>query len=67
MLSLLYLISIFATAVFAFDPTSNANVAVYWGQNSGGNQQRLSYYCDSDAVDIVILSFMHVLDRKSVV
>ncbi|KAI5910711.1 Chitinase 3 [Candida parapsilosis] len=60
MLSLLYLISIFATAVFAFDPTSNANVAVYWGQNSGGNQQRLSYYCDSDAVDIVILSFMHV-------
>ncbi|KAI5963976.1 CHT3 [Candida margitis] len=60
MLSLLYFISIIATAVFAFDPTSNSNVAVYWGQNSGGSQQRLSYYCDSDAVDIVILSFMHV-------
>ncbi|KAI5957841.1 CHT3 [Candida theae] len=54
------IIAVFATAAFAFDPTSNSNVAVYWGQNSGGGQQRLSYYCDSDAVDIVILSFMHV-------
>ncbi|KAI5957271.1 CHT3 [Candida jiufengensis] len=51
---------IFLIPVFAFDPNSNSNVAVYWGQNSGGNQQRLSYYCDSDAADIYILSFMHM-------
>ncbi|RCK66018.1 Chitinase 3 [Candida viswanathii] len=46
--------------VWAFDAQSNSNVAVYWGQNSGGSQQRLSYYCDSDAADIFIISFMHV-------
>ncbi|KAI3406963.2 CHT3 [Candida oxycetoniae] len=59
MLFALFFISLFLP-IWAFDPTSNSNVAVYWGQNSGGNQQRLSYYCDSSAIDIVIVSFMHV-------
>lgn len=44
--------------VSAFDASSNANVAVYWGQNSGLNQERLSTYCASDSVDIVLLSFL---------
>ena len=44
--------------VAAFDASSNSNIAVYWGQNSGGGQERLSTYCASDAVDIVLLSFL---------
>lgn len=42
--------------VVAFDASSNSNVAVYWGQGSG--QEDLATYCASDAVDIVMLSFM---------
>lgn len=58
---MLYLLTIFSLLLpaLAINARSNSNVAVYWGQNSGGSQQRLSYYCDSNAVDIVILSFMH--------
>lgn len=48
-----------ATKVSAtFDASSNQNVVVYWGQASAGSQEDLSYYCDSDDVDIVVLSFM---------
>ena len=46
--------------VFGFDANSNSNVAVYWGQNSGGSQGRLADYCASNAVDIVVLSFLYV-------
>lgn len=46
--------------IFAFDNSANNNVAVYWGQNSAGSQQRLSYYCQSDSVDIVLLSFLYI-------
>mmetsp|Transcript_1510 Transcript_1510/g.1508 ORF Transcript_1510/g.1508 Transcript_1510/m.1508 type:complete len:432 (-) Transcript_1510:26-1321(-) len=45
--------------VAAFDASSSSNVAVYWGQNSGGGQENLSTYCASDAVDIVLLSFLY--------
>ncbi|KAM9936217.1 hypothetical protein OXX80_004211 [Metschnikowia pulcherrima] len=33
-------------------------VAVYWGQNSGGDQERLRHTCERDSVDTVILSFL---------
>ncbi|CUM56752.1 uncharacterized protein AC631_05107 [Debaryomyces fabryi] len=45
--------------VSALDVGSSSNVAVYWGQNSGGSQERLSTYCESDSVDIVLLSFLN--------
>ncbi|CUM63498.1 uncharacterized protein PRCAT00001074001 [Priceomyces carsonii] len=57
---LIYLaITYFAINVAAFDSSSSQNVAVYWGQNSAGSQEALSTYCDSDSVDIVILSFLY--------
>lgn len=34
------------------------NVVVYWGQNSFLNQKPLANYCDSDDVDILIVSFV---------
>lgn len=45
--------------VSALEVGSSNNVAVYWGQNSGGSQDRLSTYCESDSVDIVLLSFLN--------
>ncbi|KAG7191251.1 Chitinase 1, partial [Scheffersomyces spartinae] len=36
-----------------------SEVAVYWGQNSAGGQERLSTYCDSTSVDIVLVSFIN--------
>lgn len=47
-----------SASVLAFSPSSNLNVAVYWGQNSYGNQENLAYYCALDSVDVVILSFV---------
>ncbi|KAI1331967.1 chitinase [Xylariaceae sp. FL0255] len=58
------LAAVLPTALAGFDATSQENVAVYWGQNSynqaTGNlaQQRLSYYCDNDDIDIIPLAFM---------
>lgn len=39
--------------------TSRSNVAVYWGQNSQGSQERLSTYCQSASTDIILLSFLN--------
>ncbi|SGZ58721.1 CIC11C00000004933 [Sungouiella intermedia] len=38
---------------------SNKNVALYWGQNSYGDQDKLSTYCESDDFDVVIVSFVN--------
>lgn len=48
----------FITSVLSFDIESQNNIAVYWGQNSEGGQQRLSEYCQSSNADIFILSFL---------
>ena len=45
--------------VSAFDANSKQNVAVYWGQASAGSQESLGTYCQSDNVDIVLLSFLY--------
>ncbi|KAL7664868.1 chitinase [[Candida] zeylanoides] len=52
----------------AFDASSSSNVAVYWGQNSAGGantQQSLEYYCQSDDVDIVLLSFLSAFPKMT--
>lgn len=56
-----------ATFVAAqFDASSSDNIALYWGQNSIGQltnqkvkEQNLTYYCENDDVDIVLLSFLN--------
>jgi len=58
-LSSFTLVATSITAVSAaFDANSNDNVVVYWGQASAGFQDDLSTYCESDDIDLVILSFM---------
>ncbi|OLL22944.1 Endochitinase [Neolecta irregularis DAH-3] len=52
------LILFFIIHADAFTLSAKNNVAVYWGQNSAGNQQSLGYYCKDDTVDIIILSFL---------
>lgn len=59
-LGLISLLGLLASRTHAL--TSNANVALYWGQNSAGGddtQKRLADYCD-DSTDIVLLSFLYV-------
>ena len=47
--------SIFANA---FAAGGNNNIAVYWGQNSNGQQESLGSYCQNTDADIFILSFL---------
>ena len=46
--------------VLSFNIDSQNNIAVYWGQNSGGNQKRLSEYCQSSNANIFVLSFLDI-------
>ncbi|AET38615.1 chitinase Ecym_3107 [Eremothecium cymbalariae DBVPG len=48
-----------AFSALAFNINSNDNVAVYWGQASAGSQEPLASYCESESVDIVLLSFLY--------
>lgn len=50
-------------AVAALSPTSNSNVAVYWGQNSAqgqDTQKPLAEYCEDESADIILLSFLYI-------
>ncbi|KAF8320068.1 glycoside hydrolase [Clavulina sp. PMI_390] len=58
-----------ASFAFAYGDTCNTNVVGYWGQNSYGAansadtanyQQRLSYYCNDDSLDVIPIAFMDV-------
>ncbi|KZV66161.1 glycoside hydrolase family 18 protein [Peniophora sp. CONT] len=46
--------------VFGFDITRNDNLAVYWGQDSAGNQGSLSSYCQDDTIDNIVMAFLYV-------
>ena len=60
-----FITQIFTNVLFLFYILSLAtlatasNIAVYWGQNAGSNQQSLGSYCSSTSADIVILSFLN--------
>ncbi|KAM0147459.1 hypothetical protein ACHAPG_010577 [Botrytis cinerea] len=62
--SLAGIIASIPSVMAGFDPTSQSNVAVYWGQNSYGQgsgayvQQRLSYYCQNTEINIIPLAFL---------
>ncbi|KAI0447333.1 glycoside hydrolase superfamily [Xylaria telfairii] len=58
------LISTFCCFVTAtFDIKSKNNVAVYYGQ--GPDQKRLTTYCADPAIDIIILSFVHLFPEQA--
>ncbi|KAA1476280.1 glycoside hydrolase [Dentipellis sp. KUC8613] len=52
----------FMHSALAFNITKNDNLAVYWGQDSAGNQQDLSTYCADDTIDNVILAFLYIFE-----
>ncbi|RLV93034.1 Chitinase 2 [Spathaspora sp. JA1] len=56
MLSLKTLIS---AAFLTATALANSQIAVYWGQNGYSGQDRLSTYCESSNMDIVLLSFLN--------
>lgn len=41
-----------------FNPKSNTNMAVYWGQ--GPSQQRLAHFCADSNIDIIPIAFLNV-------
>ncbi|KIL71002.1 glycoside hydrolase family 18 protein [Amanita muscaria Koide BX008] len=45
-------------AAVPFTANKAYNLAVYWGQDSAGQQQRLSFYCQDDTIDIIPLAFL---------
>ncbi|KAH0494174.1 hypothetical protein TgHK011_000804 [Trichoderma gracile] len=50
------------SALAGWNPNSKQNVAVYWGQNSANSQstqQRLSFYCNDDNINIIDIAFMN--------
>ncbi|KAI0203950.1 glycoside hydrolase superfamily [Astrocystis sublimbata] len=58
------LISAFCCLVTAtFDIKSKNNVAVYYGQ--GPNQERITKYCADPAIDLIILSFVHLFPEQA--
>ena len=40
--------------------SASNQVALYWGQNGAGGQERLAQYCQETDVDIVLLSFLNL-------
>ncbi|KAI3403262.2 CHT2 [Candida oxycetoniae] len=51
------ILSLLAAAVSTV--AASNKVALYWGQNGAGGQERLSYYCQESDVDVVLLSFLN--------
>ncbi|KAL7782663.1 chitinase chi18-17 [Trichoderma ceciliae] len=54
------LLSLLPAAQAGYNPNSNQNIVVYWGQNSGSvGQNRLSYYCqNAPDIDVINISFL---------
>ncbi|EAU31232.1 hypothetical protein ATEG_08059 [Aspergillus terreus NIH2624] len=51
------------------DLSTSNNVVVYWGQNSFDGQgelaqQRLSYYCDDENIDVIVLAFVMTINGQ---
>ncbi|KAF9418771.1 Chitinase 1, partial [Podila epigama] len=55
-------LAIASSTVAAFDPLAKTNIVNYWGQNSvyfsGGQEARLSAYCQDDTVNVFAVSFI---------
>jgi chitinase len=48
----------------AYDFSRNDNLAVYWGQDSAGDQQPLRDYCEDDTIDIIPLAFLYIFQGE---
>ncbi|KAK7682490.1 hypothetical protein QCA50_014290 [Cerrena zonata] len=46
--------------VAGFDASRKDNLAVYWGQDGAGSQQRLSFYCSDDTINVIPLAFLYI-------
>ena len=51
--------SVFALLAATISSAAAKQVALYWGQNGALGQERLSYYCQEQDVDIILLSFLN--------
>ncbi|CZT52997.1 uncharacterized protein RSE6_14427 [Rhynchosporium secalis] len=51
-------LSLMSSVMADYNPASQANVALYYGQ--GPNQKPLAHYCDSSSVDIIPIGFINI-------
>ncbi|KAF8168275.1 glycoside hydrolase superfamily [Crassisporium funariophilum] len=51
---------LWAKVTSAFSNDRNDNLAVYWGQDSAGQQQRLGFYCNDETIDVIPLAFLYI-------
>ncbi|KAI5857367.1 glycoside hydrolase family 18 protein [Durotheca rogersii] len=55
-------LALIPSVLAGYDAGSQSNIAVYWGQNSYGqqsSQERLSTYCSTSKINIIPLAFMN--------
>ncbi|KAF4627473.1 hypothetical protein G7Y89_g10682 [Cudoniella acicularis] len=55
-------LSLIASSSALYSASSNANVAVYWGQ--GANQLRLSTFCDESSIDVIPIGFLDLFPAQ---
>ena len=70
LLSLAVILAAAQTVFAGFNPNSQSNLAVYWGQNSAGGastQARLSTYCNNTAFNIIPLAFLNIIKNPTTV
>ncbi|EGR52759.1 glycoside hydrolase family 18 [Trichoderma reesei QM6a] len=56
------LLALVPSALAGWNPDSKQNIAVYWGQNSANSQstqQRLSFYCNDDNINVIEIAFLN--------
>ncbi|KAH7024819.1 glycoside hydrolase family 18 protein [Microdochium trichocladiopsis] len=69
-LSLGVVLAAAGSALAGFNPNSQSNIAVYWGQNSANQastQSRLSTYCSNTPFNIIPLGFLNVIKNPTTV
>ncbi|RDB28431.1 Chitinase 2 [Hypsizygus marmoreus] len=64
LLMLLLHVMCFRGIVSAFSNDRSDNLAVYWGQDSAGHQQRLSFYCNDDTINAIPMAFLYIFRGK---
>ena len=48
-----------STKASTFDASASNNLALYWGQNSAGDQESLATYCEKGDANIIMLAFLY--------
>ena len=54
----------FKSYPYVIFPCSSTLLFSYWGQDGAGSQQRLSFYCADDTINVIPLAFLYIFRGK---